>query len=98
MESNDKTHLLKLTIETYGHKAQLEMLNEEATELALATRKVLRKNDGQSWTDLNGEIADVEIMIEQYKIMYPNNIVDIENIKQFKLNRLKERIEEATNG
>ena len=44
--------------------------------------------DGEN--NVEEEIADVEIMLTQLKIMY--NLSDIENWRNYKLNRLKERV------
>ena len=82
------------TIEKWGHRSQLEMAQEEATELALAVRKHIRKNDEDSWLDMCYEIADVEIMIEQIKRMFPSSISAIEQAKSYKLERLEKRLNE----
>lgn len=83
-------------IALWGNQAQLEMLNEEATELALAARKFLRQTNEERFNELAGEAADVEIMLEQFKTMFPESVKIIDNFKKFKLNRLKERIEKQS--
>lgn len=88
--------LFEKTIEKWGQRAQLEMAQEEATELALAVRKFLRKNDTTTYDAMASEIADVEIMIEQIKIMFPNIQEKIDSEKEFKLERLKHRIENSS--
>jgi len=80
-------------IDKWGQTAQLEMAQEEATELALAVRKFVRNTCDRTFHDLSNEIADVEIMIEQIKFMYPKITEDIDKNKKYKLNRLNERIE-----
>ena len=40
------------------------------------------------------EIADVEIMIEQIKRMFPSSISAIEQAKSYKLERLEKRLNE----
>ena len=85
--------LLKRTIETWGEKSQFEMAQEEATELALAVRKFIRRGDDKSFQDLAGEIADVEIMIEQMKIIEASLPMAIQQIKFEKLKRLEKRID-----
>lgn len=82
----------KKAIEKWGVTAQLEMAQEEATELALAVRKFIRKQDDQSFDDMANEIADVEIMIEQIKQMYPETVNLIKEHKIFKIKRLEKRI------
>lgn len=83
---------MKLAIETWGEQSQLEMLQEESTELALAVRKFIRVQNDEKFKDLASEIADVEIMIKQINIMFPtiNNIVKEQ--KTFKLERLNDRL------
>ena len=86
----------KMAIEKWGEKAQLEMAQEEATELALAVRKHIRKNDEASFSNLVEEIADVEIMIEQIVMMHSDfgfrQMVDAQ--KAFKISRLLKRMNE----
>ena len=87
---------IKMAIEKWGAKAQLEMAQEEATELALAVRKHIRKNDETSFSNLVEEIADVEIMIEQIVMMHNDfgfrQMVDAQ--KAFKISRLLKRMNE----
>jgi len=83
-------------IALWGNQAQLEMLNEEATELALATRKLLRNTTEERFNELSGEVADVEIMIEQFKTMFTELVPVIDGFRKFKLNRLRERIEKKS--
>lgn len=84
--------LFERTIEKWGKRAQFEMAQEESTELALAIRKFIRKDDIDSYNAMASEIADVEIMIEQIKIMLPTIQFDVDQQKKFKLNRLEERL------
>ena len=83
-----------VAIKKWGNRAQLEMAQEEATELALAVRAVIRGKDG-SLEDLPGEIADVEIMIEQLKMMYPQLVKSVGYAKRTKIKRLKGRLDEG---
>lgn len=84
------------TIEKWGKTAQLEMAQEEATELALAVRKFIRKPSDKTFEDLSNEMADVEIMTEQIKFMYPEILEKIESCKKFKLERLSKRVDNNT--
>ena len=96
MELKIREDAYKMAIEKWGEKAQLEMAQEEATELALAVRKHIRKNDESSFSNLVEEIADVEIMIEQIKLMHKDfgfqQMVDAQ--KAFKISRLLKRMNE----
>lgn len=84
---------LQKAIYVWGKIAQLEMAQEESTELALAIRKFIRQDSEERLIDMCGEIADVEIMIEQIKYMFPSAQSRIDDIKIFKINRLKGRLD-----
>ena len=73
-------------INTYGNASQKVKAIEEMGELIQAISKSLVDNKN----NVEEEIADVEIMLTQLKIMYSLN--DIENWRNYKLNRLKERV------
>ena len=73
-------------INTYGNASQKIKAIEEMGELIQAISKSLLDNEN----NVEEEIADVEIMLTQLKIMY--NLSDIENWRNYKLNRLKERV------
>ena len=87
--------IYKKAISTWGETAQYEMAQEESTELALAVRKHIRKNDDHSYSNLVEEIADVEIMIEQIKMMNRQYGIEkeIEFQKLEKLHRLNDRLD-----
>jgi NTP pyrophosphatase (non-canonical NTP hydrolase) len=74
-----------------GFKSQLEMLMEESMEVAHAARKFVRSNFKDCKKELlESEIADIEIMIKQYRMMFPDN--KIEEHKRKKIKRLKKRL------
>lgn len=84
-------------IETYGEEAQITMVFEEGSELQKALCKYLRKEHTMNKIELlpsiAEEIADVEIMLEQMKLLFGINN-EVENFKVFKVDRLKERLKE----
>lgn len=84
--------IYKQAIEKWGKRAQLEMAQEETTELSLAIRKFYRNENEKTFDDMANEMADVEIMIEQIKFMYPKIKPKIQEHKVFKLERLLKRI------
>lgn len=84
--------ILTGAIEKWGEIPQVEMLNEEAVELALAARKWLRKRTEKEFENLAEEIADVSILIEQMTILYPNISKKIAMYRQFKIDRLDRRV------
>ncbi|AGO48371.1 nucleoside triphosphate pyrophosphohydrolase [Cellulophaga phage phi10:1] len=94
MEIKAREEAYKMAIEKWGEKSQLEMAQEEATELALAVRKHIRNNNDASFSNLIEEIADTEIMIEQIVFMHRDfcfrQMVDSQ--KAFKITRLLKRI------
>ena len=93
MNKLEREELYLAAIDKWGLTSQLEMAQEEALELALALRKEIRINSKETYIDLIGEIADVEIMIEQLDFMFDSNFrKKVEEQKTFKLNRLKERL------
>ena len=78
--------ICKKAINSYGNASQKIKAIEEMGELIQAISKSLLDNEN----NVEEEIADVEIMLTQLKIMY--NLSDIENWRNYKLNRLKERV------
>ena len=81
--------LLNKIIQINGRDAQIEMIQEECIELALALQKCKRKdiNDIDKLISVYDEIADVIIMIEQAKILFNQDIIN-KRIR-YKLNRMK---------
>ena len=85
--------------EYFGYEAQSNQLVEECAELIQAVSKYRRaaaKDEDEKLIALSNlveEIADVEIMIEQIKHLLQIQDEDILALKQFKINRTKERID-----
>lgn len=88
------TNILRQAIEKWGKDAQVEMIEEECIELALAIQKLKRSggNTQQKLDNVIDEIADVKIMITQAQMMFGYDSVQ-ERI-DFKMNRLNERLKE----
>lgn len=91
------------TAKYYGYEAQSNQLVEECAELIQAVNKYRRAETGLgqpvaedkkaiAYDNLVEEIADVEIMLEQIKHLLQIPEGDIQAIKLFKVNRIKERI------
>ncbi len=98
------THIdtFRKAIEKWGVIAQFEMAQEEATELALAVRKYIRNiiktqgnPDADKFNALAEEIADVEIMIEQMKMIEPMLQKAVDNQKSNKIIRLQSRLDKG---
>ena len=79
------TKLLKL----YGDK-QIIIAIEELSELQKELCKSLRSN--YNYGNIVEEIADVEIMLEQMKIYFGINENEIEEMKEIKTKRTRERL------
>lgn len=85
--------LHRSAIDTFGEQNQIIVAIEELSELQKELCKLLR---GQYHiSDMSEEMADVEIMLEQLKMIF-NNWDDIEHWKLTKLLRLQGSIERYT--
>lgn len=73
-------------IEVFGQANQLVVAMEECSELIQALSKFIRGVDH----NVEEEIADVEIMLEQLKIIF--DIKEVERIRNEKLKRLRDMI------
>ena len=89
-------------LEKFGIDAQIGQLHEEIGELMVAISKAIRyvNKYNEKSEVLNGnimsEIADVEIMLEQMKIVFnKEKLWDFENIKKGKLHKLKNYLTET---
>ena len=87
MNEFEKT-TLNAAIEKYGYKAQQAMMIEEMSELIKAICKFWRNKNRSSYDNVLEEMADVEIMLEQMKIMFE----DPAEIREKKIHRLFHRI------
>lgn len=89
-----KKEIYKQCIEKWGVKAQLGMLAEECIECSLAVYHFVRREE-DSFTNLMSEMADVEIMLEQMKIMLcvGTDKYAFRMAKVKKLKRIKEHLE-----
>ena len=89
MEKNERKKLYQKAIDTWGIDAQRYMLFEELGELVTA---IAQENRGRvSKKDIITELADVSIMCEQMALFLGYD--DYEKEKEFKLDRLKKRLE-----
>ena len=80
-----KREIYKKALNKWGAEAQIIMVFEEMAELQKELCKVLRNN--YSLDDLAEEIADVEIMLEQMKILFMIE-KSVQEQKKYKLQRL----------
>ncbi len=85
--------VLQRALDTYGSRAQVVMVFEEMSELQKELCKYLRGRG--SFEHIAEEIADVEIMLEQMKMLFfcAN---DVRDVRRCKVERLKERLDNGT--
>jgi NTP pyrophosphatase (non-canonical NTP hydrolase) len=81
--------IFKAAIEKFGEKNQQDMCIEECAELIQAINKWRRKPCAFTFHNLLEEIADVEIMLAQLKLIIDADMV-IDLHKKQKIERLKE--------
>lgn len=86
----DRNLLYQKAIERFGKPSQIEMLIEELAELQLALQKFKRNPSKQLAEDVCDEMADVEIMLEQNRLVFNSKVVD--KRKSFKLARLQDTL------
>lgn len=86
----NEIEIFTTAIKTFGEKAQEEVAIEECSELIQAT---CHKHRGRK-NNIAEEIADVENMLEQLKIIN-NCAAEVENIRREKVIRLYSRIMDA---
>lgn len=62
--------VLRVAIDTYGIKAQTDMIIEEMSELTKALLKHRRNPTSNTLDNIKEEMADVQIMLDQMKLFY----------------------------
>jgi NTP pyrophosphatase (non-canonical NTP hydrolase) len=100
MKKSEQTQIMKAAITNFGFDNQMDMAVEECAELIQAINKFKRKRQKTHtetdmysvFQNLYEEIADVEIMVAQLRLIFCNNSV-IDKIKIQKLERLKKEID-----
>lgn len=101
IQVTDRMAILTAAISTYGMKAQQDMALEEMSELTKAILKTRRAHTGPELTaafeNVLEEMADVQIMLDQMKIMH-GSTTEQEDAKLARLRGRLERRKEATDG
>ena len=82
--------VLQRALDTYGSTLQIVVMMEEMSELQKELCKYLRGRG--SFEHIAEEIADVEIMLEQMKMLFCCTD-DVRNERRRKVERLKERLD-----
>ncbi len=88
---NEEIEIIKSAIQKNGKAMQTVVAIEEMSELQKELTKYIRGMGNRE--NLKEEVADVLIMITQIQIMYALTDDEIKEIVDFKLKRLKERLE-----
>lgn len=90
-----RDRILRDAVQTWGRDAQMLMMIEEMSELAKAICKYYRvvnnKTANEAFENIREEMADVQIMLDQMKVMFG----DVGVYERAKLNRLEKRLEAA---
>jgi NTP pyrophosphatase (non-canonical NTP hydrolase) len=93
---NNYIQILTETIDTFGHRMQTMVAIEEMSEL---TKELVKHMRGQDNRDaIAEEIADVEIMLCQLRLMHGIKTTDIDALIAGKINRLKNKLEGKDSG
>jgi len=90
---SDRKKLYKKAIQLWGKEFQIKMVIEECAELIVELVKFTRNTNGSNVDKVCDELADVEIMIEQMRIIFTDDLIDFHKDK--KIGRLKRRIKDA---
>lgn len=91
MTTEERRALLDRAITTYGAPTQMDMAVEEMAELTKALCKVKRVSCAAE--NAVEEMADVQIMLDQLRIIFGRSTAEAE---EYKLERLKKRLDAAT--
>lgn len=98
MDERDRRDIMLRAIHRYGEAAQIDMAVEEMAELTKAICKIKRAQAGCEVTAAIGnvveEMADVQIMLDQLRIIFHRST---EEVEEAKLERLKNRLDGRNN-
>jgi len=90
-------------IQTFGVDHQMTMLVEECSEVIKAVTKLQRAKvsgltNNQLILDLLEEMTDVEIVIQQFRLLFDPNTEKTFEFREFKLQRLRQIIVEKNSA
>ena len=89
---SEEIEIMRAAIRKNGKAMQTVVAIEEMSELQKELSKFIRgKGDRENLIE---EVADVLVMITQIQLMYHIPDDEVEKVMHFKLNRLKERMEQ----
>jgi hypothetical protein len=87
----------KKCIEVWGESEQIRQTIEECAELIVKLAKWKREVNGSTPIEICNEIADVEIMCKQMRLIFDFDD-KVDKFKEIKLLGLEARLKEAQNG
>lgn len=94
--------IFRQSLEKYGKEPQCRQTMEECAELIQAVNKMLRYEDRPAepeyYANLVEEIADVEIMLYQLKVMFNVSDDEVFKVKIQKAKREQERLEKLNDS
>ena len=97
MDERERRDIMLRAIHRYGEAAQIDMAVEEMAELTKALCKVKRATPGATTTaaiaNVIEEIADVQIMLDQLRLIFARSTDEVE---EDKLRRLLGRLNSYT--
>jgi hypothetical protein len=86
-----RKELLKKALDTWGKDSQLDMVEEECAELIVAIKH--RKRGKNTDEQVIEECVDVELMMEQMRLIFSSQYGTWMRIREEKLARLKTLLE-----
>ena len=89
---SDEIEIMRSAIKKNGKTIQTVVAIEELSELQKELTKYIRGKGNRD--NLIEEVADVLVMIAQIQLMYYIPDDEVDKVMRFKLNRLKERMQD----
>ena len=86
---NENEKFLRTAIEQFGNDKQMVVCIEEMAELTQQLSKIVIEHPNKDREKVVEEMADVEIMLNQVKIILEIDELELERYKRMKLERLK---------
>ena len=90
---NDKESIYRAAISVWGKDAQENQAIEEMAELTQAINKMRRQPSPEHLDNLKEELADVQIMLDQLKLIHRISDEELQTYEDQKLQRLQTRLE-----
>ncbi len=90
----DREELYEKAIVRWGSELQIKVAIEECAELIKELAKYGRKENGSNVGKISEEIADVEVMMEQLKVLFKCK-QRVEVFKEIKLNKIESWLSNA---